>query len=79
MEVKGPVPARKILYFTDRNIYIGEGKLIVGMGYGVGGLIGSYIEKKVVSDKEKEARIIKLPGIGSQGSIKVDDMLIYLF
>ena len=47
---------RKILYFTDQNIYIGEGSLMVGSGFALGGLSGHLIEKKMLSDKEKKAR-----------------------
>ncbi len=47
---------RKVLYFTDKNLYIGKGSFIKGMGFVTGGLIGHAIEKKLLSDKEKEAR-----------------------
>jgi hypothetical protein len=54
---KGTVPPRKILCFTDENVYIVEGSFLVGgLGYGMGGLIGRAIEKKDTSDKEKKAR-----------------------
>lgn len=46
---------QKILYFTDKNIYIGEGKLIAGLGADIGGVIGDALEEKSLSGKNMEA------------------------
>lgn len=49
---------RKILYFTDKNIYIAEGTFLVGLGFAAGGLIGHAVEKKQLFDKEQESKNI---------------------
>lgn len=46
---------QKILYFTDSNIYIGEGKLIAGLGANIFGFIGNALEEKALSGKNSEA------------------------
>jgi len=53
---KGTVPPRKILCFTDKNAYIMEGNFLIGLGWGIGGIVGNYIEKKDTSQKEENAR-----------------------
>lgn len=54
--MKGAIKPRKVLYFTDKNIYMAEGNLLVGgVGWGFG-LVGHFVEKKVQSDIEKESR-----------------------
>ncbi|OPX58334.1 MAG: hypothetical protein A4E25_01752 [Methanobacterium sp. PtaB.Bin024] len=50
---------RKVLYFTNENIYVGEGTLLSGgMGFAAGGLIGRHIEKKRLAEMEEEANRI---------------------
>lgn len=53
---KGTVPPRKILCFTEKNIYILEGSFLKGLGWGAAGLVGLYMEKKDTSQKEEKAR-----------------------
>ena len=52
-------PPRKILHFTDRNIYVTKGNLLVGglgeaLGHVAGGIIGGHIGKKYEKDKIAE-------------------------
>lgn len=52
-------PPRKILHFTDQNIYVTKGTLIVGgmvetLGWAAGGIIGGQIGKKYEKDKIAE-------------------------
>lgn len=49
---------QKILYFTDQNIYIGEGSLIAGLATDVGGIVGLAIENHSLSDRERDAHTI---------------------
>ena len=54
---KSGLTNRKTLYFTDKNVYVAEGSFLTGgMGFAVGGIIGHYVEKKSLSDREKAAR-----------------------
>ncbi len=57
---------QKILYFTDQNIYIGEGSLMAGLPTDIGGLIGETIEKKALSGREKEALTLDFQEMASQ-------------
>ena len=64
---KGTVPPRKILYFTEKNIYIAEGTFLVGgMGFGAGGVIGHVIEKRGLSDIEKESQRINFQELAAK-------------
>jgi hypothetical protein len=54
---KGPIPPRKVLYFTDQNIYMAEGNFLVGM-IGYEKWIGRGIEDQIRSEMENEARRI---------------------
>lgn len=63
---KGAVPPRKVLYFTDKNIYIAEGTFLVGMGFGAGGLIGHAIEKRDLAKKEEESKKINFQELAAQ-------------
>ena len=52
-------PPRKILHFTDQNIYVTKGNLMVGglaegLGHVAGGIIGGHIGKKYEKDKIAE-------------------------
>ncbi|MDD3754625.1 MAG: zinc ribbon domain-containing protein [Methanobacterium sp.] len=52
-------PPRKILHFTDQNIYVTKGNLFVGglgeaLGHVAGGIIGGHIGKKYEKDKIAE-------------------------
>ncbi len=67
----GLVQPRKVLYFTDRSIYIAEGTFLVGMGFGLGGLIGHAIEKKELSEKEKESRRINFQELAAKDPMVV--------
>jgi ribosomal protein S27E len=56
---------QKILYFTDQNIYIGEGSLIAGLATDLGGIVGLAIENHSLSDREKEAHTINFQEMAS--------------
>lgn len=62
---KGTVPPRKILCFTEENIYILEGTFLKGMGVGIG-LVGLYLEKKDSSEKEEIAQTTDFSKLAAQ-------------
>ncbi|MEN6554424.1 MAG: zinc ribbon domain-containing protein [Methanobacterium sp.] len=58
---------RKTLYFTDKNIYVAEGSFLTGgMGFAFGGIIGHYVEKKSLSDREKAARTMNFKEMAAE-------------
>ena len=58
---------RKVLYFTNENIYIGAGTFLSGgMGFAVGGLIGRHVEKKHLAKMEEEANRINFKELAAQ-------------
>ena len=62
---KGTVPPRKILCFTEENIYILEGNFLKGIGVGLG-LVGLYLEKKDSSEKEEVAQTTDFSELAAQ-------------
>lgn len=60
---------RKTLYFTDKNLYVAEGSFLTGgMGFAFGGIIGHYVEKKSLSDREKAARTMNFKEMAARNS-----------
>lgn len=49
-------PPKKILSFTEKNIYLMEGSFLKGIGFGVGGLIGYFLEQHENANKERYVR-----------------------
>lgn len=50
------IPPKKILSFTEKNIYLMEGSFLKGIGFGVGGLIGYFLEQHENTNKERDVR-----------------------
>jgi hypothetical protein len=64
---KSGLKNKKTLYFTDENIYIGDGSFLTGgMGFALGGIIGHYVEKKSLSDREKAARTMNFKEMAAE-------------
>jgi len=66
---KSGLTNRKTLYFTDKNLYVAEGSFLTGgMGFAFGGIIGHYVEKKSLSDREKAARTMNFKEMAARNS-----------
>jgi hypothetical protein len=59
-------PPRKILSFTEKNIYLMEGSFLKGIGFGVGGILGYFLEQHDNAQKERDVRTTNFNELAKQ-------------